>query len=46
MIKHAAKITAIDPAAAGRAFDEMLANAYRRFALMLPDVFAARNVSQ
>jgi hypothetical protein len=46
MITHAAKITAIDPAAAGRAFDECSPMRTADLPSRFPDVFAARNVSQ
>ena len=44
VLEHLAEITAIDPAAAGRAADEMLGVALRRFTHSFPEDGAAGNV--
>jgi DNA-directed RNA polymerase subunit F len=42
VLEHLAKIAAVDPAAAGRASDEMLGLTNRRLAELLPQISAAR----
>jgi hypothetical protein len=44
VLENLAKIAAIDPAAAGRATDEMLGLILRRIAEGLSKILAARNV--
>jgi hypothetical protein len=43
VLEYASKIAAINPAAAGWAFDEMLGLTLRRVAEKLPNIFAAWN---
>ena len=44
VLEHLAKITAIDPATAGRASDEVLGLVFRQSTHEVADVFAARDI--